>query len=374
MIDTFSAALPNHIVEWTLLIVTYPFFSGIIAGGTVITVLVYLVGMKQLESVERMGHFLGLALLFTAPLAPMFDLKQPGMSLLIPFYPNLTSPILLFFILWTILTVVMLMKTYYMFRRDFIVQRDNGGLFGALAGLLTFGADDVDADADDKKVKVWAAISIPVAMFFHAYVGFLMVSMASMPLWNSPILLVVFLISALVSGVGAAILLYMMRQKILGEKIDYTILKVPVILMATFAGIDLFLVFIEFVTEWYWNTEHWGQIAAAMAYNFNIFAVEVIGLLFILIYGYMAAGRLNAGNTLILGAVSLIAVYCARWTMVVPAQMIEKGGYGIVEPVVHMTGREGLLEVIALFCWAAFLFLIFVSIAGWKSKYEHAHA
>lgn len=374
MENLIGVSVPNHIVEWTLLIVTYPFFSGIIAGGTVITVLVYLVGMHKLEALERMGHFLGLALIFVAPLAPMFDLKQPQNSLLIPFYPNFTSPILLFFILWTILTVVMLMKTYYMFRRDFAVRKENGGLFGLFAGILTFGAKDIDGEKDDKKVKFWASFSIPVAMFFHAYVGFLMVSMHSMPLWNSPILLVVFLISALVSGVGAAVLLYMLRQKIISEKIDYSILKVPILLMATFAGVDLFLVFIEFVTEFYWNTEHLALIAAAMQYNIPAFVIEVVGLLFILIYGYYAAGRLHAFNTLMLGIASLVAVLAARWTMVIPAQMIDKGGYGIVEPIIHMTGREGATEMLALYCFAAFLFLLFVRIAGWKSKFENSHA
>lgn len=373
MSDLIGISIPNHIVEWTLLIVTYPFFSGIIAGGTVITVLVYLLGMKQLEPMERMGHFLGLALIFTAPLCPMFDLKQPFNSLFIPFYPNFTSPILLFFILWTILTFVMLAKTYYMFRRDFEVMSETGGIFAKIAGKLMLGAKNVNPEEDDSKVKVWASISIPVAMFFHAYVGFLMVSMVSMPLWGTPILLVMFLISALVSGVGAAILLYMMRQKIIGEPIDYSIMKIPLILMAVFAGIDLFLLFIEIVTEFYWNTEHWFQIAAVLAYNAIPFAIEVLGLAFILIYGLMSMNSITPRKIVLLSALSLISVYAARWMMVIPAQMIDKGGYGIVEPIIHWTGREGALEVVALFCWATFLFLVFISLAGWKSSFENDH-
>lgn len=373
-IESIGAALPNHIVEWTLLVVTYPFFSGIIAGGTVITILVYLLGMHKLEAVERMGHFLGLAFIFTAPLFPMFDLKQPVRALFVPLYPNFTSPILLFFILWTTLTIVMLFKTYYMFRRDFVEQAKNETIFGKIAAKLTTGISTIDIEHDDKKVKLWASISIPVAMFFHAYVGFLMVSMHSMPMWNTPILLVMFLVSALVSGVGSAVLLYMMRQKIIGEPIDYSILKVPVVLMAVFAGFDLFLLFLENVSEWYWNTQHWHLIAMAMSHNIVAYIIEIVGLFFILIYGLRSAGHLDAQRTLVLGLMSLIAVYAARWTMVIPAQMIDKGHRGIVEPIIHWYGREGFLEVLALCCWAAFLFLLFISISGWKSKYEQSHA
>jgi len=187
--------------------VTYPFFTGIVAGSTVITALVYLFGLRNLEQLERVGHFLAIALMLVAPLAPMFDLTQPIRGFLVPFYANISSPIILFFILWSILLMVMFLKSYFLFRRDFVERAKEGGIFGSIAGILTFGAKDINPEEDDKKVKFWAAVSIPVAMFFHAYVGFLMSAMHSMPLWGTSILLLVFLISAVISGIGATVLL-----------------------------------------------------------------------------------------------------------------------------------------------------------------------
>ncbi|MEM1964448.1 MAG: NrfD/PsrC family molybdoenzyme membrane anchor subunit [Candidatus Caldarchaeum sp.] len=366
MIVTHGPTLPNHIVEWGVLIVTYPYFTGIVAGSTVITALVYLFGLRKLEQLERVGHFLAIALMLVAPLAPMFDLTQPIRAFKVPFYPNFSSPIILFFILWTILLLVMFLKSYFLFRRDFIQKAKEGGIWGSIAGFLTFGARDVRPEEDDKKVKFWAGVSIPVAMFFHAYVGFLMSAMHSMPLWGTSILLLVFLISAVVSGIGATLLLYIVGQAILGEKVNPQVLKVPTLVMASFAGFDLFVLFIKYVSEWYWNTAEWPLIAMAIKANMLFYLVEFVGLLFVLIGGLTSLNS-TVGGISLLSIVSLISVYAARWTMVIPAQMIDKGHRGIVEPHIKLIGREGITEVIALYFLVFFLFFLFVSIAGWKS-------
>ncbi len=370
MIEAVGPTLPNHIVEWTVLIVTYPFFTGIVAGATVVSALVYLFGLKHLEQLERVGHFLAIALMLVAPLAPMFDLTMPIRAFKVPFYPNLSSPIILFFILWALLLIVMFLKSYFLFRRDFVEKAKEGGFFGKVAGVLTFGAKDINPEADDKKVKFWATVSIPVAMFFHAYVGFLMSAMHSMPLWGTSILLLVFLISAVVSGIGAVLLLYVIGQSILGEQVKPEELKVPVLVMSAFAGFDLFVLFIEYVSEWYWNTAEWPLIAMAIKANLLAYLIEVLGLFFVLIGGFSGLRNSVSGITL-LSIVSLIAVYAARWTMVIPAQMIDKGHRGIVYPHIKFVGREGITEVIALFFLVFFLFFLFVSIAGYRSAQQH---
>lgn len=366
MIETHGPTLPNHIVEWTVLIVTYPFFSGIVAGSTVITALVYLFGFKKLQHLERVGHFLALSLLLVAPLAPMFDLTMPIRALFVPFYPNLASPIFLFFVLWNLLLVIMLLKSYFLLRRDFVERAKEGDLFGKIAGVLTFGAKEINPEEDEKRVKLFGIISVPVAMLFTSYVGFLLSSMHSIPLWGTPMVILVFLASAVVSGIGATMLVYIVGQSILGERIDVDTLKTPTIIMAAFAGVDFLLFLLEFILEWYWNTAEWPLISMAMKANFLFYLVKIVGLLFVFIGGLSSLNRSLSGIT-ILSVVSLIAVYAVRWTLVIPAQMIDKGHRGIVYPHIKLIGREGVSEVIALYFLAFFLFLVFVSIAGWKS-------
>ncbi len=370
MIEAVGPTLPNHIVEWTVLIVTYSFFTGIVAGATVVSALVYLFGLKKLEQMERVGHFLVIALMLVAPLAPMFDLTMPARAFKVPFYPNPASPIILFFILWTILLIVMFLKSYFLFRRDFVERAKEGGLFGSIANFLTFGAKNINPEEDDKKVKFWATVSIPVAMFFPAYMGFLMSAMHSTPLWGTSILLLVVLISAVVSGIGAVLLLYVIGQRVLGEEVKPEELKVPVLVMSAFAGLDLFVLFIEYVSEWYWNTAEWPLIAMAIKANLLAYLIEVLGLFFVFIGGFSGL-RNSVGGITLLSVVSLIAVYAVRWTMVIPAQMIDKGHRGIVYPHIKLVGREAISEVIALFFLVFFLFFLFVSIAGYKSAHQH---
>jgi predicted membrane protein len=367
--EGMSYTLPNHIVEWPVLIVTYPFFTGIVAGATVISALVYLFGLKKLEQMERVGHFLSLSLMLVAPLAPLFDLTVPIRGFMVPLYANFTSPIVLFFIFWTSLFAVMILKSYFLFRRDFVERAKGEDFFGKIAGILTFNVKNINPEEDDKKVKLWAKVSIPVAMFFHAYVGFLMTAMHSVPLWGTSILLLVFLISAVVSGLGAVILLYVVGQRILGEKVEPEELKIPVLVMSVFAGFDLFVLFIEYVTEWYWNAAEWHLIAMALKANFLAYLIEIVGLFYVLIGGFTSL-RKSMNGIIRLSAVSVIAVYAARWTMVIPAQMIDKGNRGIVYPHIKLIGREGITEVISLFFLVFFLFFLFTAIAGYKPAHE----
>jgi len=155
-----------------------------------------------------------------------------------------------------------------------------------------------------------------------------------------------------------------------GEEVKAEDLNVPMLVMASFAGFDLFVLFIKYVSEWCWNTAEWPLIAMAIKANILAYLIEVLGLLFITIAGFSSFRKSVSGAT-ILSIVSLIAIYAARWTMVIPAQMIDKGHRGIVYPHIKLIGREGITEVIALYFLVFFLFFLFVSIAGYKPAYKH---
>ncbi|MDW8066910.1 MAG: NrfD/PsrC family molybdoenzyme membrane anchor subunit [Aquificaceae bacterium] len=369
MIESLGVALPNHKVEWTVLIVTYPFFSGIVAGSTVISLLVYLLGYKNLAHLERVGHFVALSCLLVAPLAPLFDLTMPARGFLVPFYPNLSSPIFLFFVFWTLLFIVMLLKSYFLLRRDFIGRAKEGGFFGSLAGFLTFGARDVNPEEDDKKVRFWALISFPLAFAFTGYVGFLLSAMQAVPMWGSHILIPVFLVSAVVSGIGASLFFYLVGNSFQEISVRAEDLRLPVVIMAVFAGLDLLLLFLEIILEWYWNTAHWPLLASAMGANLLSYLIAILALLFVFLGGFTGLGRSTGGITL-LSIASLLGIYAMRWITVIPPQMVDKGGRAVVSPHIKLIGREGFSEVIALFLLGLFFILLFASVAGWRSTHH----
>ena len=83
--------------------------------------------------------------------------------------------------------------------------------------ILTLGAWDISHEAiekDHKACKTMAGIGIPVACFLHGYAGFIFGSVKANALWMTPLMPVIFICSAVVSGVALCILCYVIVQEI----------------------------------------------------------------------------------------------------------------------------------------------------------------
>ena len=64
-------------------------------------------------------------------------------------------------------------------------------------------------------------IGIPSAFLLHGYVGFIFGSVKANPWWSSPLMPVVFIFSAMVSGIAAVMLIYMLLDaRCAGQPID----------------------------------------------------------------------------------------------------------------------------------------------------------
>ena len=71
-----------------------------------------------------------------------------------------------------------------------------------------------------KIVTVLAAIGIPGACLLHGYVGFLFGALKSNPWWSTPLMPIVFLFSAIVSGIALVLLTYMVTCVVKRVSID----------------------------------------------------------------------------------------------------------------------------------------------------------
>ena len=63
-------------------------------------------------------------------------------------------------------------------------------------------------------------IGIPSAFLLHGYVGFIFGSVKANPWWSTPLMPIVFLFSAMVSGIAAVMVLYMASMKVKKLPID----------------------------------------------------------------------------------------------------------------------------------------------------------
>src|SRR5207244_1265997 len=63
-------------------------------------------------------------------------------------------------------------------------------------------------------------IGIPSAFLLHGYVGFIFGSIKANPWWSTPLMPIVFIFSAMVSGIAAVLLLYMLSAWLRGQALD----------------------------------------------------------------------------------------------------------------------------------------------------------
>jgi Polysulphide reductase len=61
---------------------------------------------------------------------------------------------------------------------------------------------------DAKAIKILAGVGVPVACFLHGYAGFIFGSVKANALWMTPLMPVIFIMSAVVSGVALCLLIY----------------------------------------------------------------------------------------------------------------------------------------------------------------------
>ncbi len=85
------------------------------------------------------------------------------------------------------------------------------------SATLTLGVYDISEEAlhkDEKAIKFLAGLGIPVACFLHGYAGFIFGSVKANALWMTPLMPVIFIMSAIVSGIALCMLTYIVTMEI----------------------------------------------------------------------------------------------------------------------------------------------------------------
>lgn len=208
---------PNEFIYWSIQIVMYPYMTGLVAGAFVLSSLYHVFDQKELRDIARFSLVFSLALLPVAALPLLFHLQQPSRALNPLLTPHFTSAIAAFGIVFSTYGVIVASEIWFVYRAYIVKQIDalkavrGSKVKRAVYRALSLGADDMSDEAlatDRKAVKILAGIGIPVACFLHGYAGFIFGSVKANALWMSPLMPVIFIMSAVVSGMALCILTY----------------------------------------------------------------------------------------------------------------------------------------------------------------------
>jgi Ni/Fe-hydrogenase subunit HybB-like protein len=375
-------AFPNDIhVHWSLMIVMYPYITGFVAGSFIVTSLYHLFGNKAFAPVSRLalGTSFCFMLIAAAPLQLHLGHPERGPSVMVT--PNFTSAMAGFGILYSFYLLIVALEVWFVYRKEIIeTARRSRGLkrkvYAALA-LWTYDTSPQALEIDHRAVKILTGIGLPSACMLHGYVGFIFGGIKANPWWSTPLMPVIFLLSAAVSGIALLILLYQVTSKLQHRPIVAETVQGMARWLWFFLIITVTLELLEIIMLAYERSEAWAIISPLLTtrLQFSFISVQmIIGslipfilLMVVVMMNRYLHDRLRTTLTFIASLLLLVQVFSMRWNVVIGGQLLSKSLRGLrsgYEPhfLFNETGgfdREGILVAIALFVAPFVLLYVF---------------
>ena len=352
---------PNEtVIPWTVLIVVYPYITGLVAGAFTVSSMYHVFGMERFKPVARFALLTSLCFMFFVPAPLLLHLGHPERALNNVLTPHLTSAMAVFGYVAGFYVLLLMVEAWFVFRPHIVQQaQQRQGLLGGVYRVLTLGSYDLSDNAmryDHKWTFALAVIGIPAAHGLHGYVGFIFGSLKSREWWASDLMPFAFLFSAIISGVALLIVLYVAACKLRRVPVDLDCLKGMGYTLWGFAMVTIVFEWLEFASLVYKGREGIDMIIEyvtgplVISYfivQFAIGAVLPIALLGYLFWRGTTGKALVAGITLS-AALVLISVLAMRWNVVIGGQEIAKTGKGLVTYHMLIWHREGLATAVAV--------------------------
>src|SRR5476651_1813613 len=140
---------PNEtIVPWTVLIVVYPYLTGLVAGAFTISSLYQVFGFTQLRPVAHFALLISLCCMITVPLPLLLHLGHPERAFNAMITPHVTSAFAVFGYAAGFYIILLVLETWFVFR-PYIVQQAQKptGLLRWGYRILSLGSYDVSDKA-----------------------------------------------------------------------------------------------------------------------------------------------------------------------------------------------------------------------------------
>jgi Ni/Fe-hydrogenase subunit HybB-like protein len=269
--------------------------------------------------------------------------------------PNLTSAMSAFGYIWFIYLLLVLGEVWLVFRRDIVRYAGSSeGTMKSIYSALALGVYDISEESlaiDKKLIKILAFIGIPAAFLLHGYVGFIFGAVKANPWWSTPLMPIIFLMSATVSGIALLIVLYVIVMKIRKAPLDHDCLRSLALWLVGFLSVNVVLEGLEVFTMLYESEESWGIISQLITQKIGLsyFGIQFIfgSLLPLFVLGSVEIIKLGAREKTALRFLAsifvLIGVFAMRWNVVIGGQLISKSLRGFTSYSPPLLGIDGIV-------------------------------
>jgi Ni/Fe-hydrogenase subunit HybB-like protein len=353
---------PNEMeLQWSVLIVLYPYITGLVAGAFILASLERVFRVESVKPTYRLALLTALAFLLVAPLPLQLHLGHPERSLEMYLTPHTESAMAMFgFVYLWYLMAVLVLEIWLDYRKDIVrLARTATGPLRHVYRLMTLGSYDVSEEAlrlDDRAGYVITLVGIPSAFLLHGYVGFIFGSVKANPWWSTPLMPIVFLFSAIVSGIATVMLLYMAVTRLRGREIDMRCVDTIARYLFYAFIIDFSLEMLDLIHRVYEADESFHTLdfmVRTRLYFPHIVLQIVLGTLLPL--GLLALTQLvkltegaRRGTYGAAGLLTLVGIFAMRWNVVIGGQLFSKSFLGYTTYKMEFATREGLLPAILL--------------------------
>ena len=378
---------PNEVeLNWSILIVLYPYITGLVAGAFILASLERIFKIKILKPTYGIALLTAFSFMLVATMPLVSHLGKPLRAYEIMITPHLSSAMAIFgFVYLWYLMVVLFLEIWFDYRRDMVIwANESTGIKRFLYKLLSLWTTDISPKAvalDDRIGYIVTVIGIPSAFLLHGYVGFIFGSIKANPWWSTVLMPVIFLFSAMVSGIALVMLIYVGLTRIRKQLLDMDCLD-------TIAKYLFYILLIDFTLE---GLDQIHRIYVAEE-SFEALHKLVFGKLFYSLFIYqgligtivplLTLGTLqfykpkaNIRKVIysVLPVLVLMGIFFMRWNVVIGGQLFSKSFYGYTTFKTGLIGTEGYLMA-ATWLIVPFVILSFLLwlLPPWK-KIETSH-
>jgi len=272
--------------------------------------------------------------------------------------PHLTSPMAIFgFVYAWYLMAVLLLELWFDYRQDFVEwSQGEGGLRGILYRAFTLGVMDESEQAvalDMKLGWIISIIGIPSAFLLHGYVGFIFGSIKANPWWGNVLMPIIFILSAMVSGIALCVFNYMVLTWVRRQRLDMRCLDAMCMFLFYALVIDAAVEGLDWIHRIY-SAEEAFQTLRQLAteklfWTLNVGQAMLGTLVPLLLLGSLQLLRKRVPDLarkrmyFTSATLILLGVLAMRWNVVIGGQLFSKSLRGFMSYKMEFAGLDGWL-------------------------------
>jgi Ni/Fe-hydrogenase subunit HybB-like protein len=219
---------------------------------------------------------------------------------------------------------------------------------------------------------ILSIVGIPSAFLLHGYVGFIFGSIKANPWWGNVLMPIMFILSAIVSGIALCVFNYIVLSWIRRQTVDMRCLDTMAMFLFYALVVDAVVEGLDVLHRGYAAEEGFAvlqtMIREKLFYTLNVGQVAIGTLLPLLLLGSLqllrrrvpelVRRRMIFGS----GAMILIGVLAMRWNVVMGGQFFSKSLRGVMSYKMEFAGQEGWLISAVILCLPFIILTVLVKL------------